>query len=158
MSRVGVVLAVEGDHARIETSRRGICDGCADQKSCAVDAGTSQSVSEEVTARNPLRAKPGDQVEFELPGHTELKISLLVWIVPLVGLLTGAAVGASVHEAISMGRDAATLVGLVLGGAIAFGIVVLFDRRARGHADLVPGIVKILSSEGCSLPDHASHS
>ncbi len=151
-------MALEGDHARIETARRGVCDGCADQKTCTVDEVASPGVSEVVSARNPLNARPGDLVEFELEGHTELKISLLVWIVPLVGLLCGAAVGANLHEVLGLSRDIATLIGLLIGGGLAFGLVTLVDRRARGHASLVPEIVKVLQSASCSVPSHVARS
>ncbi len=150
MARIGTVLTVHGAHARIETSRRGVCDGCAEQSKCAVDEVASKGVSEQLTARNPIEAQPGDQVEFELPGRTELKISLLVWIVPLVGLLGGAAAGANAHQLLPVDRDLATLIGLLLGAALAFGLVILIDRRLRGHAQLIPEIRKVLQRAGHS--------
>jgi sigma-E factor negative regulatory protein RseC len=152
MPRLGTVIAVHGDHAQIETSRRGICDGCSDQESCAVDGVAAQGSSDRISARNPIQASIGDRVEFDLPGHTELKVSLLVWVVPLVGLTAGAIVGASVHHLIPLDRDTATLIGLVVGTALAFGVVKIFDRKARGDTNLVPEILKILPTDSCSLP------
>ncbi len=154
MPRVGIVLAVEGDRARIATTRRGICDGCSEHSECVVGGSSGEGISEEVTARNPLHARPGDQVEFDLPGHTELKLSLLVWTVPLVGLVAGAVLGAGLHPRLALDRDAATLVGMLLGGVAAFGLVVLVDRRARGDERLVPEVVKILTADSCSSLQH----
>ena len=152
MPRIGTIVQVTGDHALIETTRRGICDGCSDHAGCAVEGDPVSGAIEKVLARNPIQAVPGDRVEFELTGHTELRLSLLVWGVPLVGLMAGAAVGANLHEAIHLGRDVATLLGAVGGGALAFGIVVLFDRRARGDERLVPEVLKVVPVTGCSLP------
>jgi positive regulator of sigma E activity len=90
-------------------------------------------------------------VEFDLAGHAELRISLLLWVVPLIGLIAGAIAGANLHGAISLGRDAATLVGAVLGSALAFGPVVLLDRRSRGSPELVPVVRKVLMSCGDSM-------
>ena len=112
----------------------------------------STGVAEEVTARNPVHAGPGDHVEFDLGGHTELKISLLVWVVPLIGLMAGAIAGASLHHLVSLGRDVATLIGFVVGGGLAFGLVIAIDRRARGDARLVPEILRILPTGSCSIP------
>ena len=50
-------------------------------------------------------------VEFDLPGHSELKISLVLWAVPLLGLVAGAAAGAGLHPLLPVGRDLATLLG-----------------------------------------------
>ena len=151
MSRVGTVLEVRGEHALIEAARRGVCESCADQQSCAVDALGSSNHTENVLARNPVAAGPGDVVEFDLAGHAELRISLLVWAVPLVGLIAGAIGGANLHAAISLGRDVGTLLGAVLGGALAFGVVVLVDRRWRGSPDLVPVVRKVIAPCGDSV-------
>ncbi len=144
MPRIGVVLDTEGEHARLETSRRGVCDGCADHSSCAVEGVVATGVSEVVTARNPVGARPGDRVEFDLPGHTELKLSFLVWVVPLCGVLAGAILGAAAHPLLPLDRDLATLLGSVLGIAVAFAVVIPIDRKARGSAALVPRILKVI--------------
>jgi sigma-E factor negative regulatory protein RseC len=151
MARVGTVLEVRGEHALIEAARRGVCEGCADQQSCAVDALGSSDHIESVLAHNPVAAGPGDVVEFDLAGHAELRISLLVWVVPLAGLIAGAIVGANLHGAISLGRDVGTLAGAVLGVALAFGAVVAVDRRSRGSPDLVPVVRKVLTPCGGSV-------
>ncbi len=149
MPRIGTVLAVDGDQARVETSRRGICDGCSDHSSCAVEGFASKGISEQVTARNLVHARPGDHVEFELSGHTELKISIIVWVVPLIGLVAGAIAGSKLHHLVPFGRDVATLIGLVVGAGLAFGPVIALDRRARDDTNLVPEIRKILPSGSC---------
>jgi sigma-E factor negative regulatory protein RseC len=151
MVRVGTVLEVRGEHALIEAARRGVCEGCADQQSCAVDALGSSGHTEVVLARNPIGAGAGDVVEFDLAGHAELRISLLVWVVPLVGLIAGAIGGANLHAAISLERDVGTLVGAVLGSALAFGAVVAVDRRSRGSPQLVPVVGKVLTPCGDSV-------
>jgi len=152
MPRSGTILEVIGDHALIETTRRGICDGCSDHANCAMEGYASSGLAEKVRARNAIGARPGDRVEFELSGHTELKLSLLLWVVPLVGLVAGAVVGTSLHRPLSLDRDLATLLGALLGGALAFGGVMYVDQRARGDARLVPEIIRVVVAPAeCSL-------
>ncbi len=152
MSRTGTVLKTSGDHALVAATRRGICDGCADRSNCSVEdpfthaAEASDEVLEHLTARNPIQAQPGDHVEFDLPGHTELSLSVLVWIVPLLGLIAGAVLGANIHQVLSMDRDSATLLGLLAGAAAAFAVVMRIDRKAAGDERLTPVILKVLSS------------
>ncbi len=156
MARVGTIIAREGELAVIKTSKRGICDGCAEQESCATDGAVDKKVAEKVLARNGLGAGVGDLVEFELPGHTELKISLLVWIVPLIGVLTGAIVGSELHSQLGLNQDIATLLGLLLGGGLAFGVVMLVDKAARDDTKLVPEVKKVLPSAPLVKIDHPS--
>ncbi len=149
MPRFGTIIEVRGELATIATTRRSICDGCADQSKCSIETASSANVSEEVTARNLAHAQPGDRVEFDLPGHTELKLSLLVWIVPLIGLIAGAILGANIHQWISLNRNIATLLGTILGAGLAFLVIVIIDRKASGNAALVPEILKVVSPSSC---------
>jgi sigma-E factor negative regulatory protein RseC len=150
MPRIGYVLETAAGTARIVTTRRGICAGCSERSSCSFENALGKDVPEEVTARNPVGAKPGDTVEFDLPGHTELKVSLLVWVVPLAGMIAGAVAGANLHRWLSLGRDPATLLGAVAGSALAFAGVILCDRRASRDERLVPSVLKVVPPSSCS--------
>jgi sigma-E factor negative regulatory protein RseC len=149
MSRTGTVLNTSGDHALIATNRRGICDGCTDRSKCSFDdpfTNATEEALETITALNPVHAQPHDHVEFDLPGHTELSLSALVWVVPLLGLIIGAFLGANAHQLLSIDRDSATLLGLVSGAAVAYAVLRRIDRKAAGDERLTPVIQKILSS------------
>ncbi len=163
MSRIGTILKTSGNHALVSTTRRGICDGCTDRSSCTYDdpfTNATEDMLEKITALNPVNAQPGDHVEFDLPGHTELSLSVLIWVVPLLGLIAGAVLGAYTHQLLSMDRDSATLLGLVAGAAAAFAVVIRIDRKATGDERLTPVIQKVLSSSpptaSCSTPSCSS--
>jgi sigma-E factor negative regulatory protein RseC len=146
---MGFVIETTGDRARISTSRRGVCDGCGDKSRCAFDQALGQDKPEEVLALNTVSARPGDLVEFDLLGHTELKVSLIVWAVPLAGLILGAVAGAGFCETIGLDRDPATLLGALLGLAVAFLAVLAFERRAKGDERLLPHILKVVNPSSC---------
>jgi sigma-E factor negative regulatory protein RseC len=142
MSRLGHVIETRGDHATISTSRRGICDGCSEKSSCSFESALGKDTPEEVLALNPVNARVGDHVEFDLPGHTELKVSLVVWGVPVAGLIAGAAAGSNLGLPLS--EDLATLLGAVAGSVLAYLAVMLYDRRAARDSRLKPRILKIV--------------
>jgi sigma-E factor negative regulatory protein RseC len=156
MPRAGFVIETTGDMARVSTSRRGVCDGCGDRSRCAFDQALGQGKPEEIVAKNTVHARPGDLVEFDLVGHTELKVSLLVWVVPLAGLITGAAAGAYYHETLLLDRDLATLLGALAGCALAFLLVFAFERRAKKDPRLTPRILKVVNSSSCPTPREES--
>lgn len=149
MSRFGVVIKALGDRAVISTARRGVCDGCGERSSCAFDLILGKGTPDEVAVENPVRARPGDLVEFDLPGHTELKVSLLVWAVPLAGLVAGAVAGANLAASLGISQDLGTLLGALASLALASVGVVFFDRRARKDPRLVPRIIKVVNPSHC---------
>lgn len=151
MPRIGIVIETTGQSARVSAPRRGVCDGCADRSSCSFENALGEDRPEMVVVRNPIGARPGQTVEFDLPGHTELKVSLLVWVVPLAGLVTGAALLTFLHERLSLARDSATLLGAAIGFAVAFLPVVLLDRLAAGKSRYVPSILKVVNPSSCSV-------
>jgi sigma-E factor negative regulatory protein RseC len=137
--------------ARLSTSKRGPCEGCAEEGSCAPSFGPAGATVEELMAENPLGAVPGDRVEFELAGHEELKASLLVWLGPLVGLFLGAGLGVSAAGSIGAGPDGGAALGGLVGLALAYAVLSRIDRRAASDARLVPRIRKILSPAVASV-------
>lgn len=158
MSRIGHVLETSGGRALISTARRGICDGCKTRSECAFDMAlanesskTSESseTPEKIMVANPVDARAGDTVEFDLPGHTELKLSFIIWVVPLLGLIGGAVAGAALHETLSLPRDPATLLGALTGLVLAFVLVIFYDRKARSDPRLEPRILKIVNASDC---------
>ena len=151
MPRIGIVIETTGQSARVSAPRRGVCEGCADRSACSFENALGEDKPEIVVVRNPIGARPGQTVEFDLQGHTELKVSLLVWVVPLIGIVTGAALLASFHQQLSLGQDPATLLGAAIGFAVAFLPVVLFDRRAAGKTGYVPSILKVVNPSSCSV-------
>lgn len=142
--RTGHVIEVRGDMARVSTSKQGPCEGCNEKGSCQPSFGSAAALLETVECRNLAGARRGDTVEIELLGHAELRVSLLVWIVPIVGLIAGAAVGAGVAEAAGVGPDVASLTGALLGVSGAYGALMRLDRRAATDARLVPAVKRVL--------------
>jgi sigma-E factor negative regulatory protein RseC len=149
MSRIGYVIETRGGRALISTSRRGICNECADRSGCAFDMTLAGEKPEEILAANPVDARAGDTVAFDLPGHTELKLSLIIWVVPLLGLVGGAVAGAALHRALPLSKDPATLLGALAGLALSFLPVLFYDRRARKDPRLEPRILKIVNVSDC---------
>ena len=111
MTARGEVRAVRGENARVRVYRGTACgEGCA---SCGGCAGRRPV---EVTARNPVGAVPGDQVEVESATGRVLGIAVLVYLVPLAAAvcayLLGRAFGGS-DDAGALAALGGFLVGLL---------------------------------------------
>jgi sigma-E factor negative regulatory protein RseC len=90
-----VVVAVEGGRARVEADRRSSCGHCDASGSCG-----GSLLSElfgnrpvQVEADNAIGAAVGDRVVLGLPERVMMTGSLMLYLVPLLGLFAGALLG-----------------------------------------------------------------
>ena len=138
----GIVIAIRGGQADVSTSRRGACVGCSEAAAC--DLGVHEGRTDVVTVENRVGARPGDRVELDLPGNATLELSALVWGLPLLGLVGGAALGAFLGLRLGVSEDVAALLGAVIGITGAFGVLRRIDRKAAGEERLMPFIVRVV--------------
>jgi len=148
MPRQGVIIELAGDKALVSTHLRGVCEGCADRQACGIEAAMADSLPENVLALNQVHARPGDRVEFDLAGSVELRLSFIVWGVPLVGLTAGAVLGGLLLSD-RLGSDPSAMLGAAVGLAVALVLVIRYDRKLRRDPRLTPVITRVLT-EGCS--------
>jgi sigma-E factor negative regulatory protein RseC len=156
MPRYGVIIETDSGRAIIKTSRRGICAECSDKASCSFESALGKDAPEEVRAQNPINARAGDHVEFDLPGRTELKLSLMIWGLPIAGLIAGAVTGARLHPILSLSSDAAALLGAVAGLVLSIVPLVIYDRLVKNDQRLVPVIIRRANPASC--PDRPGDS
>lgn len=132
----GIVISAAGDMARVKTSRHNDCENCG---ACPGNAAIV------LDARNPLGARPGQQVMIEVQEIGMLKSAFIVYMLPLIALFLGAMAGGYAAE-----RLAHEALWFQVGGAgAAFAAAVLyiryFDKSARSNENMQPVITRILS-------------
>lgn len=96
IEQTGIVVAIEGDWARIETQRRPACGGCSADGACTTSLlaryfGRKQTP---LRVRNSIGAVPGDQVVVGVPEGTLLAAAFAAYLIPLLALIGGAIAGA----------------------------------------------------------------
>jgi sigma-E factor negative regulatory protein RseC len=117
----GVVTKLEARTAWVTTTRSGACASCSARGSCATLGGGKEM---EVAAINAAGARVGDRVVLSFETASLLKASFLLYIVPILFLILGAAVGQQAGP--GLGLDAS--LGSILLGFAAFGIGFLIVR------------------------------
>lgn len=92
---VATVREVDGERVRVEVQRRGACGGCESGVSCGTSAlgrwfarGTS-----ELWLRTTLPLRVGEGVVVGLEETSLLRASLLLYLLPVLGLVAGAIAG-----------------------------------------------------------------
>jgi positive regulator of sigma E activity len=139
----GVVIAVSGDAADVRVAAGAACEDCKGD-CCRVD---KDGVVVE-GALNVPGARVGDEVEVVVPEGADLRAGLIVYILPVAGLLLGYLAGNLLGGAMGINRDALGAAGAVL--AVSAGLLLLRAQgrrvlrdaryRPRVHAIIAPGL------------------
>jgi sigma-E factor negative regulatory protein RseC len=143
------VVAVEADSVWVETISRSTCGSCAAQSGCG------HSLLNRIAAgrRNYIRAFSGplaaidcsvdDHVRICIPEQVIVKGSLLVYMVPLILMLAGAALVSSLS---ATSTDMLTLVGAVLGFSVGVALVRVHAWYHRSDKSFHPRLMELVNS------------
>ena len=94
IEETGHVVAVEGEHAWVETERRSSCSSCS-AKGCGTGA-LSKVIGTKVQRMkvlNPVDSQVGDTVILGIEEGVLIRGSLMVYIMPLLLMLAGGLLG-----------------------------------------------------------------
>ncbi|PVV27727.1 MAG: peptide ABC transporter substrate-binding protein, partial [gamma proteobacterium symbiont of Ctena orbiculata] len=79
------VISVDDGYAVVETQQRAACGTCASASSCSTSvlSGLFKRRHNRLRVSNPIHAKPGARVIIGVEENVFLKISFLVYLLPL---------------------------------------------------------------------------
>lgn len=118
----GVITQVNASTAWVKTNRSGACESCATKDSC----GTANSQKELIfTVKNTLDVKKGDHVVVGIETRPMLYLTFLLYVFPILMLITGAVIGNSLAAVI----DANPSVSAMITGFSFFGMAFFFIRQ-----------------------------
>jgi sigma-E factor negative regulatory protein RseC len=132
----GVVIEINGNMAKVKAARHGDCENCG---SCPGDSAMVLDVL------NPLEAKPGQKVAFEIPQANMLLAAFMVYIMPLVAAALGAVAGWFIATRFGLPMVPMEIAGGVVVFVLALIVVKLYDGSVRRNKKMLPVITKILS-------------
>lgn len=120
----GIVIRIDADSktAWIRTTKTGACESCSAKSSCHTLGGGKEM---EVEAINEAGARIGEQVVIGFETASLLKVSFLLYVFPILGLIAGAVVGDYIAPYFSMNHSLSAL----LVGGFAFFLCYLFIRK-----------------------------
>lgn len=131
----GLVIAEDGDMVRIQVGRHNDC------ASCGACAGSKHIIIE---AMNPLGARSGQRVVFEVREVSVLKGAFMVFVLPLLLAALGAFIGWKAGMAWGYDLTYAAIAGGLLLFLLSLGGVKLFDRSVAKDQSMKPVVVEIL--------------
>ncbi len=151
MTSKAKVISVDGNIAEIETNRISMCDGCR-KKSCSAPCSISGLMEKNgvmhARAVNKINAAAGDSVEVETSDRRVFFLAAFVFIMPIFAFIL------FYFAAIAFGfEETAAIIASVVGFALAFVAIGLFERRRAGSEPEVT-IVKIINVESSDIQEN----
>lgn len=131
----GIVVKSVGGIAEIKLKDNGNCEECTAKIFCSPQNNNSRTLK----VLDSFESQPGDEVKISINGSEVLKISILLYGVPLVLLLAGIAIGMSLFENTNSPEFYGFLTGLVV-VSLYFGIFYVSASK-RKEKNLMPIIV-----------------
>ncbi len=129
----GRVIDVRDGYVWVETQRRSSCDKCSLNAGCGTSV-LSRILGQRrtrVRALDTLGAKNGDEVVIGIEDAMLLRSSLAAYLVPLLGLLSGALCGGTLASALDIPAEAGSILCALAGMA---GGIVWLSRHSRRTA------------------------
>lgn len=131
MLQYGIVRKLNKNTVDVEIHRSSACgESCA---SCGLCPGTETITA----AENTLNAVVGDRVIIDMSDKKVLGAAFLVYIIPIIMLIIGYAVGSAVFH-----KESIAIVSGFLLMVLTFAVIILIDKKIK-HC-YTPRIVKIL--------------
>lgn len=141
----GIVVDIKADKAVIKTERGSTCEKCQAKDLCQSIGGGNEML---VEALNPVNAKKGDRVIFKVAAAAILKTSLILYLAPLFGFISGVVIGQEVAGYISpdLNPDLASGIFGIIFLVIAFFSIRLYGKSAENKEGFRPIIVRIINA------------
>jgi sigma-E factor negative regulatory protein RseC len=90
IEELAVVVRIENHQVWVESGPYSACGGCLQKTSCATNAIGGVLKKKSVPVDSDIQLRTGDQVMVAIDESLLLRASLLLYLVPLIALFTGA--------------------------------------------------------------------
>ncbi len=101
---------------------------------------------------NVLDARAGDRVEISIPEKALLKMSFVVYMIPVIALIAGACFGEILAEHSRMDTSLISFIGGILCMGLAFYLIRYLDRNGYITSQYSICMTRIINAES-SLPE-----
>ena len=142
----GSIVELKGKNVAVVLCQKSSsCKNCAAEGSCHVGDDNSSKL---VEAHNHLAATIGDRVKIATSSRSFLQSSFLLYIVPLIFLVTGAVLGQFIAESLDNGLDS-NVFSAIMGTAFlaASFLVIRIGTRSLVKEAYMPRIVEIVEPQ-----------
>ena len=133
----GLIIEIfDNNIAKVKVGRHNEC------KNCGACPGDNSLVIE---AKNPIRAKAGQRVSFQMKDTNMLMAAFVVYIVPLVAVVIGVLVGQVLAKTLGYSVRNFQIGGGIITFVLSLSNIKKFDKFAHDNDKMQPVITHIIS-------------
>ena len=140
LTEKGVIEKILDQNALVRIQRSSACAHCESRGKCEVTSDNAVLIE----VANDHRAKVGDHVELNMPANNLMKLSLLVYLLPIIALIIGAYVGGILAESLQIKHSIASILGGGFAMGIAFCLLKYINRAAKARSNYHPRMTRTL--------------
>ena len=144
----GVIDSTFRQKAVVRIQRSSACAHCQSRGACEVISDKEMIIE----VPNDLQAKDGDVVEISIPTRSLLKLSLLVYFLPISSLVIGAGLGGEFAEVFRLRPAVASILGGGIAMAATFYLLKKLNSSAEKKFAYQPRMTRILISADSPQP------
>lgn len=144
----GVVVAIEANGVWVETQRQSGCQSCSSRGNCGVGVlhKALNRRRHQVRVQTHLDVQVGDHVQLLLPAAALVQASVLMYLLPLLGLILGAITGQALA-----GTNAGSIAGAAIGFALVFMLIARQQTGLSRSGRYAPRIERVLFKSASRL-------
>lgn len=142
VEHVGLVLnTFENKTAEVVTDRKDACSGCTDVHNCRTCLTSARLVA---TVQNPINAHRGDVVSIYLKDSALWTGALLLYIIPVLWLMTGAIIGSGLGAGWKIGETGGAILLGLSGFSVGMIITIIIARSLKYSEKITPQIMRVI--------------
>ena len=131
----GFIINLEGDLAKVRVAPNADCDNC----------GACDIKHMEIIAYNPVKATPGQKVRFTMANDSMVRISFMIFVLPLLSIFAGLYGGSLIASLFSLNETAFMTAGAALFLAAAVAIIYSYDKKYKLNKSNFPQIIEVIN-------------
>ncbi|WP_434358590.1 SoxR reducing system RseC family protein [Parasalinivibrio latis] len=147
ITAVATVVKAEKGEILLSCRQQSSCGSCASQSSCGTGIVSKALPGRDlsVSVASDKNLSPGTQVEIGLTERSVLGSAMLVYLVPLFGLIAGTALGQFLSNLIGAGEGVIILCALLFAAAGLF-LARSIARKRENESHLKPVLLRVLGT------------
>ena len=138
-----VIRTGPGGTAEVMVERSGACSGCGRKQSCHSCLSHAKT---QIEALNIAGASAGDLVSLSIPSDTLIKGAAVLYLIPVIGLLTGAFSGPDLGRFLALKETPASILFGLAGLTFGFLVTSFLSGKMSKNQGLTPRIDRIIAS------------
>ncbi|OWZ83593.1 SoxR reducing system RseC family protein [Natranaerobius trueperi] len=140
--QIGEVIQEKDGYVTVKVQRHSACKKCG-----ACDFGLSKNKASTFELKNSINAKIGDKVMIDLEGKDIVQASILIYMVPLLALVTGIIFGSNFFSDLDINEDILGFISGIILMSFAFVGIRIYDKKLQNYdsTKFTPQLKKIIT-------------